>query len=83
VDIQSQIAWKDGLFFFENEPIESIMKQIARWYDVEVVYEGDVAGKTVWGSVTRYANVSKVLSILELTGEIHFKVEERRITVRK
>ncbi|MBB5438320.1 ferric-dicitrate binding protein FerR (iron transport regulator) [Pedobacter sp. AK017] len=83
VDPMAEIAWKNGQFFFENESIENIMKQISRWYDVEVVYEDDVAGKTVWGSVTRYANVSKVLSILELTGEIHFKVEGRRIIVHK
>lgn len=83
VDPTSEIAWKNGLFFFENEPIENIMKQITRWYDVEVVYEDDVKGKTVWGSVTRYTNVSKVLSILALTGEIHFKLEGRRITVHK
>jgi transmembrane sensor len=83
VDPMAEIAWKNGQFFFENESIENIMKQISRWYDVEVVYEGDVTGKTVWGSVTRYTNVSKVLSVLELTGEIHFKVEGRRIVVYK
>ena len=83
VDPMTEIAWKNGQFFFENESIENIMKQISRWYDVEVVYEDDVTGKTVWGSVTRYTNVSKVLSILELTGEIHFKVEGRRIIVHK
>lgn len=83
VDASAEIAWKNGLFFFENEPIENIMKQISRWYNVEVVYEENMTGKTVWGSVTRYGNVSKVLSILELTGEIHFKIEGRRITVHK
>jgi transmembrane sensor len=83
VDPMVEIAWKNGQFFFENEPIKNIMKKIARWYDVEVIYEDDVTGKTVWGSVTRYAKVSKVLSILELTGGIHFKVEGRRIIVHK
>ncbi len=83
VDPMVEIAWKNGQFFFENESIENIMKQISRWYDVEVIYEDDLAGKTVWGSVTRYTNVSKVLSILELTGGIHFKVEGRRIIVHK
>lgn len=82
VDTHAQVAWKEGLFFFENEPIENIMKQISRWYDVEIIYENEVTGKTVWGSVTRYANVSKVLSVLELTGEIHFKVEGRKIIVQ-
>jgi transmembrane sensor len=83
VDPQTEIAWKNGLFFFENEPIERIMKEIARWYDIEVVYQANVSDKTVWGSVTRYANVSKVLSIIELTGGVHFKVEGRRVIVQK
>ncbi|SMD13486.1 FecR family protein [Pedobacter nyackensis] len=83
IDPLTEIAWKNGQFFFENEPIESIMKEISRWYDVEIVYKADVSDKTVWGSVNRYSNVSKVLSILELTGEIHFKVEGRRIIVQK
>ena len=65
VDPMAEIAWKNGQFFFENESIENIMKQIARWYDVEVIYEDNVAGKTVWGSITRYSNVSKVLSYCE------------------
>lgn len=83
VDPLAEIAWKKGQFFFENEPIENIMKEVSRWYDVDIVYKDDFAGKTVWGSVTRYGNVSKVLSILELTGGIHFKIEGRRITVHK
>ncbi|TCC99293.1 FecR family protein [Pedobacter hiemivivus] len=83
VDPQSEIAWKNGRFFFENEPIEDIMKQIKRWYDVDVEYEDNMAGKTIWGSVTRYGNVSKVLSVLESTGGVHFKIEGRRIIVRK
>lgn len=83
VDVQGETAWKNGLFSFEDTPIENIMKQISRWYDVEVVYKDNVAGKTVWGSITRYAEVTKVLSILERTGKIHFKVEGRRIIVSK
>lgn len=83
VDPQAAVSWKNGQFFFEDEPIENIMMQVARWYDVEIVYQDDLSGKTVWGSVTRYASVSKVLSIVELTGGIHFKVEGRRITVLK
>jgi transmembrane sensor len=83
VDTQMELAWKNGQFSFENEPIENIMRQISRWYDVEVIYEDNVTGKTVWGTITRYGKVSKVLSILEKTGKIHFKVEGRRIIVKK
>lgn len=83
IDPLTEIAWKNGQFFFDNQSIESIMQEVARWYDVEVVFQDDLSGKTVWGSVTRYANVTEVLSTLELTGNIHFKVEGRRITVHK
>lgn len=83
VDVQAEISWKNGFFSFEDAPIELIMKQISRWYDVEVIYKDNLAGKTVWGSITRYSNVSKVLSILEKTGKIHFRMEGRRIYVSK
>lgn len=83
IDPDAEIAWKNNLFFFENESIKEIMLQIARWYDVEVVYKDNVSHKKVWGSITRFSEISKVLDILELTGKIHFKVEGRRITVMK
>ena len=83
VDVQTEVAWKNNLFFFENEPIINIMRQISRWYDVDVVYQNDVSDKKVWGSITRFSEISKVLEILELTGNIHFNVEGRRITVMK
>ena len=83
VDVQTEMAWKNNLFFFENEPIKSCMRQVARWYDVEVIYEDGIGDKKVWGSITRFSEISKVLDILEQTGNIHFKVEGRRITVTK
>lgn len=83
VDVQAETSWKNGFFSFEDMPIELIMKQISRWYDVDVIYKDNLAGKTVWGSITRYTNVSKVLSILEKTGKIHFRMEGRRIYVSK
>ena len=82
-DVKAEVAWKDDQFFFEDEPIESIMRQISRWYDVDVVYQDDLNGKTVWGSVTRFSSVSKVLKIIELTGNVHFKIEGRTIIVMK
>ncbi|TDQ08083.1 FecR family protein [Pedobacter metabolipauper] len=83
VDVQTEVAWKNNLFFFENEPIENCMRQVARWYNVEIVYEDNVSDKKVWGSMTRFSEISKVLEILELTGDIHFKVAGRRIIVMK
>lgn len=80
-DTEAAIAWKNGYFLFDNEKIESIMKQISRWYNVEISYQGDVSGKAIGGSLSRSKNVTEVLSMLELTGTVHFKIEGRRIIV--
>jgi hypothetical protein len=57
------------------------MRSVARWYDVDIVYNADVARKEVWGSITRYGNVSDVLEMIALTGVAHFRVEGRTIIV--
>jgi len=80
-DTEAAIAWKNGYFLFDNEKIESIMKQISRWYDVEISYQGNVAGKAIGGSLPRSKDVTEVLNMLELTGTVHFKINGRRITV--
>ena len=81
VDIKQAIAWKEGDFIFRQEPLESIMKQVARWYNVEVTYKTDVSKHRFDGMVSRSKNISSVLKMIELTGKVHFKVEGRRITV--
>jgi len=82
VDAQQMVAWKNGIFLFEDEPLSSIMRKIERWYDVQVVYDDSVdQNKLYWGGVSRYDKVSKVLEKLSLTGNIHFKIEGRRIRV--
>lgn len=84
VDGDGVIAWKNGLFVFEDESLESIMKRVERWYDVEIIYHDDVNKNTLYGgSVSRYDKVSKVLEGLELTKGVHFKIEGRRILVMK
>lgn len=75
------IAWKDGKFMFNGESTERIMRRIARWYDVEVVYHRSARDVSFTGSVSRFADVADVLRKLELTGTIHFKIEGRRIIV--
>ncbi|WP_316751495.1 FecR family protein [Pedobacter gandavensis] len=83
-DLEEALAWKNGLFVFNDEPLEGIMKKVSRWYDVEVVYEpGLDKNKRFGGSVSRFDKVSKVLRQLELTGGVHFKIEEGRIIAMK
>lgn len=83
VDTDLAIAWKNGLFVFDDEPLQNVMRRVSRWYDVQVSYEGVDKNERYGGSVSRYDNVSKVLKKLELTGGIHFKIEGRNITVMK
>ncbi|WPU92983.1 FecR family protein [Mucilaginibacter sabulilitoris] len=81
VDVDDAVAWKNGLFAFNNEDIQTIMKRISRWYDVDVVFPEKFRRKNFGGTVSRFGDVSEVLHSLELTGSVHFKTEGRRITV--
>ena len=80
VDTESALAWKNGDFIF-NDDITTIMRQISRWYDVEVIYKGQVSAKEFVGTFSRSKNISEILSALELTNRVHFKIEGRRVTV--
>ncbi|RZL17775.1 MAG: FecR family protein [Pedobacter sp.] len=82
-DLEAVIAWKNGQFMFTDEDLQSIMRKVARWYDVEVVYEKGFQNRGLVGTISKFENVSKVLKMLELTGTVRFKVEGRRITVMK
>ena len=82
VNTEEALAWKSGYFMFDNEGIESIMRKISRWYDVEVVFEQTDSKQVFSGTVSKFSNVSTVLNILELTGGVQFEIEERRITVK-
>jgi ferric-dicitrate binding protein FerR (iron transport regulator) len=73
-------AWKDGFFQFQDASIESIMRQAARWYDVEVIYDGKVSQQFI-GKVPRQVNLSTLLKILEATGWVHFRIDGKKVTV--
>lgn len=81
VDVQEVVAWKDGYFQFSGENIRSVMRKLARWYDVEVEFRGNMEGKEFEGTISRFERIDEVLRILALTGMVHFKTEGRRIIV--
>ena len=64
VNTGNVVAWKSGLFQFQNSDIESVMREISRWYDVEVEFEGKVPDIKLWGKVYRNVNASEALKIL-------------------
>jgi ferric-dicitrate binding protein FerR (iron transport regulator) len=80
VDTEKELSWKNGYFQFENESLESIMRQVSRWYDVQVQYEGNSRGENFTGRLPRNANVSGVLKILALSG-VKFRIEDKTIIV--
>jgi ferric-dicitrate binding protein FerR (iron transport regulator) len=78
---EEAVAWKNGYFRFNNEKIGSIMRQLSRWYNIDVSYEGKITDEGFYGRISRYKNISDVLKMLEDTRSVHFKVEGRRVTV--
>jgi len=82
VDTSPFVAWKSGFIAFNEETLEHIMRDIGRWYDVDIHFEGADRQLRFGGTVSRYANVSEVLRRLELTGQVHFKIEERGIVIK-
>lgn len=84
VDPEYALAWKNNKFVFQDERLEVIMKQIARWYNVQIEYEEEgMKEVTYGGSISRFSKLSKVLSKLELTGLAKFKLEPHKIIVLK
>jgi ferric-dicitrate binding protein FerR (iron transport regulator) len=81
VEMDEVVGWKNDLFVFKSLDIQSIMRQISRWYDVEVVYAGELSKETFSGVVSAKSNLSQVLKILE-EGGVAFKIEGRKIIVK-
>jgi transmembrane sensor len=79
--LNEAVSWKNGRFIFNNDDIASVMRQVSRWYDVDVSYEGDMAGKVFTGSVPHSEKVEEVMRKLEETGNIHYRVDGKRIIV--
>ena len=81
-NLEETMAWKRGLFQFDQATtLEVVMRQIARWYDVEVVYERDISNDRFQGKMYRDENLSQVLKILELSG-VRFRIEGKKIIVQ-
>ncbi|RFM32280.1 FecR family protein [Chitinophaga silvisoli] len=73
-------AWKDGVFNFDDLGVEAVMRQLARWYDIEVVYEQGIPGTRFYGEIGRNLSLAQVLEGLKLSG-VHFKIEGKRLIV--
>ena len=81
VDLIETMAWKDGVFRFKEATIEPLMRQIARWYDVDVGYEGGEVKQHFIATIPMNATAEEVFKALELTGGVHFKIDGKKIIV--
>lgn len=81
VDTEQAVAWKNGQFMFNNVPLREVMKEVSRWYNVEVAYKGDFFGVVIGGSVSKFTNIKEVLDILELAGEVNFDIVGNKVIV--
>ncbi len=82
-DLEQVMAWKNGMFRFNGTNIKEIMRQAGRWYDVAVVYEGNVDDLDFSGVVSRKENISELLKIFETTGLVNFSVKGKKVIVKK
>jgi transmembrane sensor len=81
VQTEEVMAWKNGLFHFENVDIKTVMRQISRWYDIEVEYKGAIKNEPLFIEIPRNTNLSDVLKVLETTTELQFKLEGKKVIV--
>lgn len=79
-DMDEVIAWKKGLFYFDNTDVRTLMRQLARWYDIEVVIEGKLNGYKFAGDLRRDMPLASVLEILQ-QGGINLRMEGRKLIV--
>jgi transmembrane sensor len=83
VDVNNVMAWKNGVFHFENADVQTVMRQLSRWYDIEVVYKRDIEkDDPLFFEVKRNTNLSDVLKVLNLAGGAKFSInDEKKIIV--
>lgn len=80
VDIEKEIAWKNGILSFEQDDVKSVMRKISKWYDVTIDYSGELPEERFFGEISRQSNLSEVARILELNN-IHLEIKGKTVKV--
>ena len=81
IDVDQVIAWKNDLLSFQHSDIKTLMRSVERWYDINVVYEGNLPERTFSGKFSSNANLSQLLTILDLNS-IHYTINGRLLTIK-
>lgn len=80
IDTDEAIAWQKGLFQFTNADIRTLMRQLSRWYDIDVSYEGNLPGILTTGKAPRNISLANLLKILSLSG-VRYKIKGKKLTI--
>ena len=83
VDANEAMGWKNGYFQFDNTPIDQVMREIKRWYDVDVIYEGSKPTISITAMISRNNKMAKMLDLLKKSGGLDFEINNKQITVKK
>ncbi len=79
-NLEQDVAWKVGLFSFNETDLKGVMRQISRWYDVEIVYEGPAPTRTFSGKIQKGLKLADALFVLERS-DVHFRMEGKKLIV--
>lgn len=80
-DMEEVMAWKNGLFKFDNADIRTIMRKVARWYDIDVVYEGETSAERFQGKISMDTRLSELLEVLELN-KVAYSIENKTVKIK-
>lgn len=80
VDTRHSVAWKDGYFIFDNAPLQGVMRQVARWYDIEVRYEGHFPPRQFVGEIQRNLSLTQMLEILN-KNKVHYRISGKTLVL--
>lgn len=80
VNAVSVVAWKNGVFDFDDVPLEEAMRQLARWYDIEVIYQQTIPKVQLGGTIKRSLPFTDVLYFLSNVG-LHYKLQGNRTLI--
>ncbi|MGE8429918.1 MAG: FecR domain-containing protein [Sphingobacterium sp.] len=81
-NIEKETAWQHGYFYFEHDQIQDIMEQLARWYDIQVIYKGPISKKKFGGSMSRSVSLAEALELIKRGAGLEFEIDGKTVTVK-
>ena len=78
--MEEVLAWKNGYFYFDDAGIPQLMKQLSRWYNVDIAFEGKIPDRKFGGKIPANTSLSEMLKILSIT-KINYKMENKTLVI--